>query len=87
MGCDPPMELEIRLFASLRERAGAEQLRLVGLPAECTVAQAKGELEQRHPELGSLGHVRGVLGTRYVPDGTVLDGQEPLHLLPPVSGG
>ncbi len=81
------MELEIRLFASLRERAGAEQLRLVGLPAECTVAQAKGELEQRHPELGSLGHVRGVLGTRYVPDGTVLDGQEPLHLLPPVSGG
>lgn len=81
------MRLTIRLFAGLRERAGRENLTLEGLPAGLDVAGLKRELEARHPELGSLVSVRGVVGTTYVPDGTRLaEGQE-VSLLPPVSGG
>jgi molybdopterin synthase catalytic subunit len=81
------VRLSVRFFASLRERAGRECLVLEGVPADTDVAGAKRLLEARHPELGSLTAVRGVLGTSYVPDSTRLDGAEELCLLPPVSGG
>ena len=81
------MDVTIRLFAGLRERAGSEVLTLVGLPASLDVAGLKRELEARHPELGSLAGVRGVIGTSYVLDDTPLTGDEDLSLLPPVSGG
>ena len=81
------MDLTVRLFASLRERAGRDALELAGLPAELDLAGLKRELEIRHPELGSLEHVAAVLGTRYVQDDTPVDGSEEVSLLPPVSGG
>jgi len=81
------VRLSIRLFAALRERAGRERLDLDALPAELDVAGLKRVLEERHAELGSLRHVRGVVGTTYVDDATALrDGQE-VSFLPPVSGG
>ena len=81
------MRLTVRLFASLRERAGRECIVLENVPAGSDVAAAKHLLETRHPELGSLQAVRGVLGTSYVPDATRLPEGEELALLPPVSGG
>ena len=81
------MRLRVRLFASLRERAGRERLELEGVPDGTDVAGAKRLLEARHPELGPLQAVRGVLGTSYVPDETPLAEGEELALLPPVSGG
>ncbi|QDU67945.1 molybdenum cofactor biosynthesis protein [Engelhardtia mirabilis] len=81
------MQITIQLHAVLRERAGAEHLTLDGVPDDLTVAGAKRLVAERWPELGNLDHVRGVLGTRYVPDGQAVDGSEVLHLLPPVSGG
>ena len=81
------MRLRVRLFASLRERAGREFVLLEGVPAGTDVAGAKRLLEEHHPELGSLQSVRGVLGTSYVPDATPLAEGEDLALLPPVSGG
>lgn len=81
------MRLRVRLFASLRERAGSEELVLEGLPAGSDVAAAKRLLEARHPELGSLASVRGVLGTSYVADSTPVREDDELALLPPVSGG
>jgi molybdopterin synthase catalytic subunit/molybdopterin converting factor small subunit len=81
------MELQIRLFASLRERAGTDELTLADVPDGSDVAAAKRLLVARHPELGSLDHVRGVLGTAYVEDDTPLEPGQVLHLLPPVSGG
>lgn len=81
------MRLSVRLFASLRERAGREQLVLEGVPPGTDVAGAKKLLEARHPELGPLQSVRGVIGTSYVPDATPLAEGEELALLPPVSGG
>lgn len=81
------MNLLIHLHAVLRERAGREELTLEGVPEGTDVAAAKRLVTAAVPALGELDHVRGVLGNRYVPDDHVLDGREPLHLLPPVSGG
>ena len=81
------MRLTVRFFASLRERAGRESLVLENVPAGSDVAAAKSLLEARHPELGPLQAVRGVLGTSYVPDATRLSEGDELALLPPVSGG
>lgn len=82
-----PMRLTIRLFAGLKERAGADALVLDDLPERLDVRGLKRLLEARRPELGSLGHVRGVVGTTYVPDATELKDGDEVALLPPVSGG
>ena len=81
------MELSIRLFAGLRERAGTDELRLADLPDSLDVAGLKRELEARHPELGPLDGVRGVVGTTWVDDDTPLHEGQDVSLLPPVSGG
>ncbi len=81
------MELRILFFAGLRERAGTGELVIDGLPETLTVGALKRELERRYPELGSLAHVSGVLGERYVDDDTALEAGHELALLPPVSGG
>jgi molybdopterin synthase catalytic subunit len=81
------MQLSVRLFAGLRERAGRGELTLGELPEGLTMAELKRELERRHPELGSLAHVAGVVGTSYVPDRQALRAGDAVSLLPPVSGG
>ena len=81
------MDLRVRLFAVLRERAGSGELLVEGLPDDLDVAGLKRELERRHPELGTLAHVAGVVGTRYVPDDTSIGAGDEVSLLPPVSGG
>lgn len=81
------MQLSVQLFASLRERAGSSRLELGELPEPLDIAGLKRLLELRHPELGSLAHVRGVLGTSYVDDDTRLEPGALVSLLPPVSGG
>ena len=81
------MRLTVRLFASLRERAGRETLVLEDVPEGARVEDVKRLLEARHPDLGSLLAVRGVLGTSYVADSTPVEAGAELALLPPVSGG
>jgi len=81
------MKLTVELFAGLRERAGRAELELDDLPDELDLAGLKRELERRHPELGDLAHVAGVVGSEYAPDSTPLRAGEPVALLPPVSGG
>ena len=81
------MRVTVRLFAGLRERAGAETLELADLPTPLDVAGLKRELGVRHGELGSLDDVRGVLGTRYVADDSPLNDGDEVVLIPPVSGG
>jgi molybdopterin synthase catalytic subunit len=81
------MRLVVRLFAVLRERAGRDVLELGDLPDGLDVGGLKRALEERHPELGSLAHVRGVVGTSYVSDAHALDEGADVSLLPPVSGG
>jgi molybdopterin synthase catalytic subunit len=81
------MELRVLLFAGLRERAGVGELLCKDLPEDLDLAGLKRALERRHPELGSLEHVSGVIAERYVPDATPLVCGNEVALLPPVSGG
>lgn len=81
------MDLSVRLFAALRERAGTHELRIEGLPDDLDVAGLKREIERRHPELGRLTAVAGVVGTDYAPDTRKLRPGDDVALLPPVSGG
>ena len=81
------MDLSVRLFAVLRERAGRDALELAGLPEGLTVGELKARVAEAHPELGDLTHVAGVVGTEYARDDRVLVEGDPVALLPPVSGG
>lgn len=81
------MKIQIRLFAGLRERAGQERLELQDLPQGLDVQGLKRELALRHPELGDLSSVRGVLGTVYVQEDTLLEEGQLVSFIPPVSGG
>ena len=82
------MEVEVRLFAILRERAGRDRLAL-SLPEGATVADAL-EAAGREPGLGEIlaaMPVRVAVNREYVNnDATVAAGDE-LALIPPVSGG
>lgn len=62
-------------------------MQLEDLPEALDVRGLKRELERRCPELGSLAHVRGVVGTSYVTEECVLLDGQTVALLPPVSGG
>lgn len=79
-------KLRVRLFAGLRERAGSGEL-LTDWSEGMTLGSLKARLEASHPELGSLGFVRGVIGTEYAPDERAVGPQDEVSLLPPVSGG
>jgi len=81
------MDLSVRLFAVLRERAGTEELHLTGLPGALSVGELKREIASRHPALGDLSSVAGVVNECYVSDATALSEGDRVALLPPVSGG
>jgi molybdopterin synthase catalytic subunit/molybdopterin converting factor small subunit len=81
------MDLTVRLFAALRERAGASEIVLRDLPEDLDLAGLKRALERAHPEVGRLAHVAGAVGTEYVRDAHRLKPGDEVSLLPPVSGG
>ena len=81
------MELTVRLFAVLRERAGQEAVTLTDLPEDLTLGGLKCLVEAAHPELGDLSQVAGVVGTDYARDDRVIADGDEVSLLPPVSGG
>jgi molybdopterin synthase catalytic subunit len=76
------MRVRIRLFAMLRERAGAETLTLE-LPEGASVGDALGELRWL------TGDLRTVLAVNrdYASAETLLQADDELALIPPVSGG
>lgn len=81
------MDLTVRLFAGLRDRAGAEHLLLRDLQEPVTIATVKAAAVAACPALGALEGVAGVVGTDYAPDHTVIEAGADVALLPPVSGG
>ncbi|MFT5731520.1 MAG: molybdopterin synthase catalytic subunit/molybdopterin converting factor small subunit [Planctomycetota bacterium] len=81
------MQVKIRLFASLRERAGRDTIELENVPPGSTIDDLKRQLSQEHPVLGDLGSVAGVIGTSYASPGTVVEDGADVAFLPPVSGG
>jgi molybdopterin synthase catalytic subunit len=74
------------MFAGLRERAGTHELELE-LSEGADIRALKRALEQQHPNLGSLAHVRVAINRDYADDGRRLSEQDEIALIPPVSGG
>ena len=81
-----PFRVELLVFAGLRQRLGRPSLALE-LPAGCTVAQLRAQLERTHPELGALTHCRLAVDHEFVDDATIIPAGAELALIPPVSGG
>jgi MoaE-MoaD fusion protein len=82
------MRVNVRLFAMLRERAGADRIEL-RLPAQATVADAMRALGENEPlgELLARMPVRMAVNRDYADAQTTLAEQDELALIPPVSGG
>ncbi len=76
------MQIRVRLFAGLRERAGVDVLELE-LPDGATVADA---LERLRPVAGDLQVVMAV-NREYADAADSLHADDELALIPPVSGG
>ncbi len=81
--------MEVRLFAMLRERAGAGKCEL-RLPAGATVADALERLGEQDAPLGELLSrmpVSTAVNREYAGVATVLEAGDELAVIPPVSGG
>ncbi len=82
------MEVEVRLFAILRERAGCDRLALE-LPEGATVADALAAAGREPGLEGLIGAmpVRVAVNREYAAEGTAIAAGDELALIPPVSGG
>lgn len=82
------MQVEVRLFAILRERAGADTV-TVELADGATVADALAAAGKQPGLEGLIGRmpVRVALNREYVDDAAIVAPGDELALIPPVSGG
>jgi molybdopterin synthase catalytic subunit len=81
------MTVTVKLFAILRERAGAAELS-IELPEGATVAAAREALGACVPAIRDhLARVAWAVNRAYVPVGTPLQDGDELAVIPPVSGG
>lgn len=77
--------VKVRLFAALRELAGASEVEVEGATVGEVVAALSARYGERFDKVARVGSVV-VDGERASPD-SALSGSEEIALLPPVSGG
>jgi molybdopterin synthase sulfur carrier subunit len=77
--------VKVRLFAALRELAGASEVEVEGATVGEVVAALSARYGERFEKVARVGSVV-VDGERASPD-SALSGSEEVALLPPVSGG
>jgi molybdopterin converting factor subunit 1 len=82
------MKVNVRLFATLRERAGASSID-IELPERATVDDALDVLRERAELADALDRlpVRLAVNREYVEPGAALHADDELALITPVSGG
>lgn len=81
------MQISIRLFAILREAAGAADL-VLDLPEGATVDSLGDPLLARYPALGRhLPRIAYAVNRNYASRDTLLHDGDEVALIPPVSGG
>lgn len=80
------MTVNVRMFASLRERTGAAKTES-RLAEGATVADLLAELQGRFPALRSCGRVAYAVNSEYASLEQVLADGDEVALIPPVSGG
>lgn len=81
------MQIQVKLFAILKDRARAAELHL-DLPDNSTVEIAKSEIASRFPPIaGMMDRVAFAVNREYAKAETILHNGDELALIPPVSGG
>ena len=80
------MQIRMKLFAILRDRAGISELTLE-VPTGTTARQAADKLAKDRPIHEFLPRVAYAVNMSYVPPDTTLNEGDELALIPPVSGG
>ena len=81
------MELNVRLFALYRERAGGSMLSIT-IPDKATVADLTNEIRRRLPNLAPLEvDIVVAVNTDYADSEVLLQPGDDVCLIPPVSGG
>ncbi len=81
------MQVQVRLFASLREAAGTDRV-TVSLDDGATVRDLVARLEEHIPAIkGASGAIYAAVNDRYVSPDTPLQEGDEVALFPPVSGG
>jgi molybdopterin converting factor subunit 1 len=81
------MTFEVRLFARVKDLAGAASVR-VELPPGATVADLRRRLAAEHPALaGLLGRCALAVNDEFADDALTLPHPAEVAVLPPVSGG
>jgi molybdopterin synthase catalytic subunit len=81
------MQIRVKLFAVIKERAGIAEL-LLDLPDGADVAAAELALAKRFPAVaGFLRRSAHAVNREYVDAATVLRDGDELAVIPPVSGG
>jgi molybdopterin converting factor subunit 1 len=87
MTVEPAITIEVLLFASARESAGTDRVRLT-LPAATTAGQALAAVIALHPGLaGHEASLRLAVNSEYVTAGHRLAPGDLVALIPPTCGG
>lgn len=87
------MIVRVKLFAVARQRVGQEEVQIEvaagrGASAQPTVADLRGALKSRFPELAEvLPHVKVAVNSDYASERTAIPADAEVALIPPVSGG
>lgn len=81
------MKIQVRLFAAARQLVGQEVV-TVHCPESATVAELRAEIMTELPALAPLlAHVRFAVNAQYAREDTVLNQDDEVACIPPVSGG
>jgi molybdopterin converting factor subunit 1 len=81
------MIVNVRLFAVVRQLAGAENISL-DLPGAVSVADVRRNLIERLPQLAQFGsQLRFAVNAEYADDATPVPAKAEVACIPPVSGG
>jgi molybdopterin converting factor subunit 1 len=81
------MNITVRLFALMREKAGTDLIRLQ-MPQAASAAQALEVLQHQYPVLQPyLARARLAVRQNFVEAATILQEGDELAIIPPVSGG
>ena len=82
---DTPRQIQVRLFAVLREQAGVSHMELA--TAACTPAELYAELQARHPLKFPANLLRVSINERYADMAAPLAAGDRVVFIPPVAGG
>lgn len=80
------MDVNILLFGITKDLVGKQKLRMQ-LPETTVVADFKKLLSEKYPELIELNSLAIAVNSEYATDDIVLQPNDEIALIPPVSGG